>query len=119
MAIMGFGGGALIGAPLGVKLMDHFKSETSVGVAEAFVVMAVLYAISMLFGACLIRVPPEGWTWMQFRWAGACFSRCRSACHFLAGHSNPQQKRARHRKLSSVDDFFQIWGIAAKTFRWT
>ncbi|MEI7929496.1 MAG: OFA family MFS transporter [Verrucomicrobiales bacterium] len=61
MAIMGFGGGALIGAPLGVKLMDQFKSETSVGVAEAFVVMAVLYAISMLFGASLVRVPPEGW----------------------------------------------------------
>ncbi len=61
MAIMGFGGGALIGAPLGVKLMDHFRSTTSTGVAEAFVVMAVLYAISMLFGACLIRVPPEGW----------------------------------------------------------
>ena len=61
MAIMGFGGGALIGAPLGVKLMAHFKSETSVGVAEAFMVMAVLYAISMLFGAGLVRVPPEGW----------------------------------------------------------
>lgn len=58
---MGFGGGALIGAPLGVKLMDHFRSITSTGVAEAFVVMAMLYAISMLFGACLIRVPPEGW----------------------------------------------------------
>jgi MFS family permease len=61
MAIMGFGGGALIGAPLGVKLMEHFKSEASVGVAEAFIVMAGLYAISMLFGASLIRVPPEGW----------------------------------------------------------
>ena len=61
MAIMGFGGGALIGAPLGVKLMDHFKTEASVGVAEAFVVMAVLYAIFMLFGASLIRVPPEDW----------------------------------------------------------
>ena len=61
MAIMGFGGGALIGAPLEVKLMDYFRSTTSTGVAEAFIVMAVLYAISMLFGACLIRVPPEGW----------------------------------------------------------
>ena len=61
MAIMGFGGGALIGAPLGVKLMDHFKSATSVGVAETFVVMACIYAVSMLFGAMLIRVPPEGW----------------------------------------------------------
>jgi MFS family permease len=61
MAIMGFGGGALIGAPLGVQLMDHFQSATSVGVAEAFITMAMLYAISMLFGALIVRVPPEGW----------------------------------------------------------
>lgn len=61
MAIMGFGGGALIGAPLGVKLMDHFRSAASSGVAEAFIVMAMLYAISMLFGAWIVRVPPEGW----------------------------------------------------------
>ncbi len=61
MAIMGFGGGALIGAPLGVKLMDHFKSDTSIGVAEAFITMAILYAISMLFGAFIVRVPAEGW----------------------------------------------------------
>jgi len=66
MAIMGFGGGALIGAPLGVKLMDHFHSATSLGVAEAFVAIACLYAVSMLFGAFLVRVPtadwkPDGW----------------------------------------------------------
>ena len=61
MAIMGFGGGALIGAPLGVKLMEHFKSATSIGVAEAFIVMASLYAVSMLFGAFIVRVPAEGW----------------------------------------------------------
>lgn len=61
MAIMGFGGGALIGAPLGVKLMEVFKSATSSGVAEAFLVMAGLYAVSMLFGAWIVRVPAEGW----------------------------------------------------------
>lgn len=61
MAIMGFGGGALIGAPLGVKLMEIFKSATSSGVAEAFLVMAGLYAVSMLFGAWIVRVPAEGW----------------------------------------------------------
>ncbi len=61
MAIMGFGGGALIGAPLGVKLMEYFKSATSVGVAEAFIAMAGLYAVSMLFGALIVRVPAEGW----------------------------------------------------------
>ena len=61
MAIMGFGGGALIGAPLGVKLMDHFKSETSAGVAEAFIAMAFVYATFMLFGAFIVRLPAEGW----------------------------------------------------------
>ncbi len=61
MAIMGFGGGAMIGAPLGVALMKHFQSDTSVGVMEAFVVMGVLYFISMVIGSLAIRVPPEGW----------------------------------------------------------
>ncbi|MDE2599514.1 MAG: OFA family MFS transporter [Rhodocyclaceae bacterium] len=61
MAIMGFGGGAMIGAPLSVFLMDMFKSATSVGVTQTFVVMGVLYFISMMIGALAIRVPAEGW----------------------------------------------------------
>ncbi|MBN8248101.1 MAG: OFA family MFS transporter [Verrucomicrobia bacterium] len=61
MAIMGFGGGALIGSPLGVQLMDHFKSATSPGVAPAFVTMALLYAVFMLFGAWIVRVPSADW----------------------------------------------------------
>ncbi|WP_374090373.1 OFA family MFS transporter [Methylomicrobium lacus] len=67
MAIMGFGGGAMIGAPLAVLLMDHFKSATSVGVLETFMVMGGVYFVSMLIGALTIRIPPndwkpEGWT---------------------------------------------------------
>ncbi len=62
MAIMGFGGGALVGSPLGVQLMDHFKSSSSPGVAEAFSAMAGCYAVLMLFGAWLVRVPAAGWT---------------------------------------------------------
>ncbi|WFP51336.1 OFA family MFS transporter [Methylomonas sp. EFPC3] len=67
MAIMGFGGGAMIGAPLSVWLMDQFKSATSVGVSEAFLVMGAVYFCSMLIGALAIRIPPadwlpEGWT---------------------------------------------------------
>jgi hypothetical protein len=61
MAIMGFGGGAMIGAPLSVLLMDHFKSATSVGVVETFVVMGVLYFVSMSIGALAIRIPPSDW----------------------------------------------------------
>ena len=61
LAIMGFGGGAMIGSPLSVGLMDYFESATTVGVAEAFVVMGVLYFISMTIGSLAIRIPPEGW----------------------------------------------------------
>ncbi len=61
MAIMGFGGGAMIAAPLSVALMNHFKSATSVGVAETFAVLGVVYFISMSIGALAIRVPPRDW----------------------------------------------------------
>lgn len=61
MAIMGFGGGAMIAAPLCVALMGHFKSATSVGVAETFIVLGIAYFISMSIGALAIRVPPPEW----------------------------------------------------------
>jgi MFS family permease len=61
LAIMGFGGGALIGAPLGVELMGYFRSDTSVGVKEAFLVMGGLYFAFMMFGAFAFRVPAPGW----------------------------------------------------------
>jgi MFS family permease len=61
MAIMGFGGGAMIGSPLAIRLMGHFKTPTDVGVAPAFVVMGILYFIFMMFGVFMIRVPREGW----------------------------------------------------------
>jgi len=61
-AIMGFGGGALIGAPLSVQLMDHFKSASSNGVLQTFIVMGLIYLCFMLIGALTVKVPPEGWS---------------------------------------------------------
>ncbi len=61
MAIMGFGGGAMIASPLSVSLMDFFKSTTSTGVGETFLVMGALYFLFMLFGVFTVRIPPEGW----------------------------------------------------------
>src|SRR6516165_6901352 len=61
MAIMGFGGGALIGSPLAAALMDHFKNAHSVGVAETFAIMGMLYLALMIFGALTVRVPAPGW----------------------------------------------------------
>jgi len=62
MAIMGFGGGAMIGSPLAAELMAKFASPTSVGVAQTFTVMAVVYFVFMMGGALAYRVPPTGWT---------------------------------------------------------
>ena len=61
MAIMGFGGGAMIGAPLANLLMNTFKTETSVGVWQTFVVMALIYFVFMMAGAFGYRIPPAGW----------------------------------------------------------
>jgi MFS family permease len=61
MAIMGFGGGAMIGAPLSVILMKHFATATDVGVWQTFVCLAVIYFVFMLGGAFGYRVPPVGW----------------------------------------------------------
>src|SRR5499427_5790278 len=61
MAIMGFGGGAMIGAPLADILMNHFKTPTSVGVWQTVMAMAVIYLVFMLGGAFGYRLPPSGW----------------------------------------------------------
>jgi MFS family permease len=55
MAIMGFGGGAMIGMPLGDSLI------TSYGVAQTFFIMGCIYVVSMSIGAFGYRVPAEGW----------------------------------------------------------
>jgi MFS family permease len=61
LAIMGFGGGAMIGAPLADRLMNVFVTESSVGVWETFVVLGLLYFVSMMIGAFGYRLPPTGW----------------------------------------------------------
>ncbi len=69
MAIMGFGGGAMIASPLSAKLLgfydDSFDTATGIAsgsaVAKLFVTLGVVYLLLMLFGAWLIRVPADGW----------------------------------------------------------
>lgn len=61
MAIMGFGGGAMIGSPLAAELMKHFATPTDVGVMQTFIVMAGIYFIFMMAGALSYRVPATGW----------------------------------------------------------
>ncbi len=61
MAIMGFGGGAMIGAPLADKLMKYYATPTSVGVWETFLTLAAIYFVFMIGGAFGYRLPAEGW----------------------------------------------------------
>ena len=61
MAIMGFGGGAMIGAPLANNLMTYFRTPDSPGVWQTFVVMGIIYACFMMGGAFGYRIPPAGW----------------------------------------------------------
>jgi MFS family permease len=67
LAIMGFGGGAMIGSPLGTKLMAFYKTSGHQPIAAAWITMGVLYFVFMMFGVFTVRVPakdwkPAGWT---------------------------------------------------------
>jgi MFS family permease len=62
MAIMGFGGGAMVGSPLADRLMKHFAGPESVGVWQTFLVLAAISFVFMMIGAFAYRVPPDGWT---------------------------------------------------------
>ncbi len=65
IAIMGFGGGALIATPLTNQLLAAFggavKGGSASPVASTFLVMGIIYAVFMSVGWLLIRVPAEGW----------------------------------------------------------
>ncbi len=71
MAIMGFGGGALVASPVSGKLLalyDPAYDSTSVGsvpdghaVTLLFVTLGLVYFAFMMFGAFTVRVPAEGW----------------------------------------------------------
>lgn len=61
LAIMGFGGGAIIAAPMSLWLMRAFASPSSVGVVETFLVLGAVYFCVIFGGALLFRLPPPGW----------------------------------------------------------
>jgi MFS family permease len=60
IAIMGFGGGALIASPWSAQMLSAFGTETT-GIATTFLIHGIVYAVFMSMGVLLVRVPPEGW----------------------------------------------------------
>ncbi|PZN34898.1 MAG: MFS transporter [Proteobacteria bacterium] len=103
LAIMGFGGGAMIGAPLADRLMNAFASDVSVGVWQTFVVLAIAYFIAMTLGAFGYRIPPLGWQPLGWQ---------------PPGHTAP---RRQHRHVTSrhvhvneavrTPQFWLLWGV--------
>src|SRR3954453_12790444 len=65
IAIMGFGGGALIASPLTNQLLTAFgatgKTPSVPGIAQTFLVLGLIYAVFMSVGWLLIRVPAPDW----------------------------------------------------------
>jgi MFS family permease len=65
IAIMGFGGGALIAAPWSNSMLTAFGATgadpDASGIALAFLIHGVGYAVFMSVGWLLIRVPAEDW----------------------------------------------------------
>ena len=98
MAIMGFGGGALIGSPLADMLMNGSRTPASVGVQETLLVMAAIYAVFMLAGAFGYRVPPAGWK--PAGWAAAASGNAM----ITGGHVHLKEA---HRTRA----FWMIWAV--------
>jgi MFS family permease len=65
IAIMGFGGGALIASPLTNQLLTAFggsgQDPDVNGIAQTFLTMGLIYAVFMSVGWLLIRVPASDW----------------------------------------------------------
>jgi MFS family permease len=71
LAIMGFGGGALIASPLSRQLMSFYDSDYQPSVASSvasghalvllFVTLGLIYFAVMMFGVVNVRVPAPGW----------------------------------------------------------
>ncbi|MEP7312217.1 MAG: OFA family MFS transporter [Pseudomonadota bacterium] len=99
MAIMGFGGGAMIGAPLADRLMNHFASATSIGVWQTFLVMAVVYLVAMLLGAFGYRVPPTGWQPAGWTAPAAGQQKLKTQGHV---HVN---------RVLATPQFWLLWGV--------
>jgi MFS family permease len=98
MAIMGFGGGAMIGSPLAALLIKHFANDTDVGVMPTFLVLAGVYFIFMLSGALGYRVPPEDWHLTSARPANDA--------------NDPQSSRYVHVKdIFKIRQFWLVWGL--------
>jgi MFS family permease len=99
-AILGYGGGAMIGAPLAVWLMGYFGRDGRVDVAATLVAMGIIYFLVMLVGAFGFRVTPTGWR--PQGWIAATSEVSNSLITRANVHLSQAWRTAQ---------FWQIWGV--------
>ena len=100
MAIMGFGGGAMIGSPLATGLMKYFATPTDVGVMQTFMVMAGIYFFFMMSGALSYRIPVSGWK--PLGWVPSSAKKSNS---MITEHHVHVQN------IFKIKQFWLLWGV--------
>ncbi len=100
MAIMGFGGGAMIGSPLAAGLIQYFATGTDVGVMPTFIVMAVVYFVFMMAGAMGYRVPATDW--QPANWIPSDSSK---------NSKMITQKHVHVKNVFKIKQFWLLWGV--------
>ncbi len=100
MAIMGFGGGAMIGSPLAADLIKYFSTPTDVGVMQTFVVMGLIYFVFMIGGAFGYRIPPTGWK--PAGW---------TAPAAITNNAMITQKNVHVKRVWGIPQFWLVWMV--------
>jgi MFS family permease len=100
MAIMGFGGGAMIGSPLAAELIKHFATPYDVGVMPTFIVMAAVYFVFMMAGALAYRVPAADWR--PENW---------SPPNTLVTNTMITQQHVHVKNVFKIKQFWLLWGV--------
>ncbi|PZN93479.1 MAG: MFS transporter [Alphaproteobacteria bacterium] len=90
MAIMGFGGGAMVGSPLADLLMRHFANDIQVGVWQTMLSLAAIYLVFMMAGAFGYRVPRPGWAPAAWHAPGSAGGGTGFHVHLRDAHRTPQ-----------------------------
>jgi MFS family permease len=99
-AIMGFGGGAMIGSPLAVALMSRFAQNGVSGVAMTMIALGAIYFIAMSFGAFGFRVAPSGWSPLGWKPRAAA-----------AGNTMITTRHVHVNRAWKTPQFWLIWGV--------
>ncbi|MDA3889529.1 MAG: OFA family MFS transporter [Allgaiera sp.] len=97
-AIMGYGGGAMVGAPLAVWLMGKFSHNGVQGVWQAMVILGLIYVLVMSIGAFSFRIAPTGWR--PEGWSDADAARSKAMITKRHVHLN---------RVAGTRQFWLIW----------